>query len=71
MRINARVTDALHLTLDRPLALAPGSRVTVEVMPPDGEADALTWASASLLDRAYGPDEPDYSDAGEPLDAGD
>ena len=69
MRIEAEIKDATHLELRQPLALPAGSRVLVEVVDDelDTERGELLVASSSLLERAYGPDEPDYSEAGEAL----
>ena len=46
-----------------------GSRVVLEIVDPQGytEREEMLVASGSLLERAYGADEPDYSDQGQPL----
>ena len=69
MRIEAEISDATHLVLREPLAIPAGRRVLVEIIEDerDGEREEFLVASAALLERAYGPDEPDYSEAGEPL----
>ncbi|HRQ87252.1 MAG TPA: hypothetical protein PLA50_00520 [Bacteroidia bacterium] len=69
MTVEAEVRDATHLVLTQPLSMAPGSRVVLHVFTTEEDEDrvGMLAASAALLDRAYGSDEPDYSDAGEPL----
>ncbi len=69
MRIEAEIKDPTHLVLRQPLALPVGHRVVVEIIDNemDTERDEFLAASAALLERAYGSDEPDYSEAGEPL----
>ncbi len=46
-----------------------GSRVVLEIVDPeeDTERKEMLLASGALLERAYGTDEPDYSDQGQPL----
>jgi hypothetical protein len=48
-----------------------GSKVVLELLTPEAaiERDDFLTASAALLERAYGEDEPDYSEAGESLSA--
>lgn len=65
MILYAEVTDPTHLTLQSPIALPLGSRLIVEVREPSAEHAEFVDASALLLERAYGEDEPDYSEAGE------
>jgi hypothetical protein len=69
MRIEAEIKDATHLELRQPLTLPPGRRVFVEIVEDDLDTERTEFlaASAALLERAYGSDEPDYSKAGEPL----
>ena len=69
MRIEAEISDSTHLVLRRPLAMPAGSLVVLELIDPGGDTDReeMVAASVALLARAYGPDEPDYSQAGEPL----
>ena len=69
MKIEAEITDPTHLVLRQPLAIPAGRRVVVEVLEAEGNAEREEFlsASAALLERAYGPGEPDYSEAGEPL----
>ncbi len=68
MKIEAEIKDSTHLVLRRPLALPAGRRVFVEVIEEeDAERGEFLAASAALLERAYDSDEPDYSEAGEPL----
>ena len=69
MRIEAEISDSTHLVLKRPLAIPAGSRVVLELIDSEGvtERTEMVAASMGLLERAYGPEEPDYSQAGEPL----
>ena len=69
MRIEAEIEDSRHLVLQEPLKLPVGSKVVLEVLSLEAAAERGDFlaASAALLERAYGKDEPDYSDAGEPL----
>lgn len=69
VRIEAQVTDDQQLLLKSPVPLRAGSRVILEIHPIPGDEEHRFWsaASASLLERGYGPDEPDYSNAGSPL----
>lgn len=67
MRIVAELTDATHLRLELPLSLPPGTRFVVDLNPLDAERQEFMRASSALLERAYGDDEPDYSDAGVPV----
>ncbi len=69
MRVEAEIEDSTHLILQKPLNLPVGSKVVLEVLPPEAalERDGFLAASAALLERAYRENEPDYSDAGEPL----
>ena len=69
MRVEAEISDSTHLVLRRPLAMPVGSRVVLEIVDPQSytEREEMLFASGSLLERAYGTDEPDYSDQGQPL----
>ena len=67
MRVHAEVTDATHLTLCQPMTLPTGTFVVVEIVAADSDRETFLDASASLLERAYGDDEPDYSQAGDAL----
>ncbi|MBC8083186.1 MAG: hypothetical protein H7Z21_08245 [Hymenobacter sp.] len=54
--------DGQHIQLDEPFALKPGSQLLVTVVPAvDAERNAWHQLSAQGLERAYGPDESDYS----------
>jgi hypothetical protein len=48
-----------------PLVIPPGSDLVLTVFPPEGAAESKSWGAlaAGGLTRAYGPDEPDYSEA--------
>lgn len=62
--IEAKVIDATHLELSRPIAAAQGGTVSVAVSEPgeqDGDREQWLVASAGALARAYGPAEPDYA----------
>jgi hypothetical protein len=69
MHLTARVEDATHLVLSEPLPMPRGSIVAVDVRESALVAEHADWiaASGALLDAAYGPDEPDYSECGERL----
>ncbi len=69
MRIEAEIKDPTHLELKEPLALPAGRLIVLEVVAGDGDAERTGFlaASAALLERAFAADEPDYSEAGEPL----
>ncbi len=58
--------DGKHICLDEPSDLAPNTPVLVVVPQPDEEAkDRAEWfaLARAAFARAYGDDEPDYSDA--------
>jgi hypothetical protein len=62
--IEARVVDATHLELTRPIDSPPGGRVVVSVLDPGGEdKDRDEWLSLSSesLASAYGDFEPEYT----------
>ena len=69
MRIEAEVRDATHLILKKPLGMPAGSRVVLDIFESGHGGENEDWAKLSLtmLERAYGLDEPDYSSAGQPL----
>ncbi|MCB1237133.1 MAG: hypothetical protein KDM91_18850 [Verrucomicrobiae bacterium] len=69
MKVEAEISDSTHLVLRQPLAIPAGRRVLVEIIEDDSDLDRGEYlsASAALLERAFGPDEPDYSEAGEAL----
>ena len=56
--------DGETIRLDEPFELLPHTRLMVTVLPPADESDRGSWSSVSVtnLARAYGPDEPDYSE---------
>jgi len=58
--------DGKQICLDEPYPLQPHTRLFVTVVPgesADDERQAWLAASQAWLARAYGEDEPDYSDA--------
>lgn len=62
--IEAQVLDAHHLKLSRRLTLPPGSKIFITITPPEDQAiECRAWSSlaAQQLERAYGDQEPDYS----------
>ncbi|HIG29159.1 MAG TPA: hypothetical protein EYQ50_15775 [Verrucomicrobiales bacterium] len=63
MRIQAEIEDPTHLKLKQPLDAEVGSVIVLEILGTSDRDEFLT-GSSSLLERAYGDDEPDYSEAG-------
>lgn len=62
--VEARVVDATHLELTRPIDTPPGGRVIVSLLDPACEdTDRETWLALSLetLSSAYGDSEPKYT----------
>jgi hypothetical protein len=58
--------DGQQIRLDEPFRLKPNTRLLVTVVPDEtvkAEREAWLAASQESLARAYGDDEPDYSDA--------
>jgi hypothetical protein len=58
--------DGKHICLDEPYELQPDSKLIVSVLSGDTlEDERQAWLAASQagLARAYGDDEPDYSNA--------
>ncbi|MEO5804675.1 MAG: hypothetical protein ABIR24_14210 [Verrucomicrobiota bacterium] len=58
--------DGKQICLDEPIHLAPNTPLIVTVLPADApETERSEWLAASqaAFARAYGEDEPDYSDA--------
>jgi len=66
MPIEAEIEDPTHLRLKRPLDAKVGSVIILEIIEPS-EPDTFSAGAAALLERAYGEDEPDYSQTGEPI----
>jgi hypothetical protein len=58
------VYDGERIKLDEPHELEPNTRLWVTVIPDELERERREWAAFSLqnLARAYGPDEPEYTD---------
>ena len=69
MRIEAEVKDSTHLILKKPLGMPAGSRVVLDIFELGDAGENKDWAklSLSMLERAYGLDEPDYASAGQAL----
>lgn len=69
MHMTAGVEDSTHLVLSEPLPMPRGSIVAVDVHESALVAERADWVAASgaLLEEAYGPNEPDYSECGERL----
>lgn len=62
--VEARVIDATHLELAKPIAALSGKRLLVSVAgSEDTNAERAVWSavSASSMGRAYGESEPEYS----------
>jgi hypothetical protein len=68
MPIQAEIEDATHLKLKQPLDAEVGSVIVLEIVAPS-EREGFGSGAAALLERAYGEEEPDYSQAGEPIPA--
>ena len=68
MQVEAEIEGPTHLRLKRPLQAKVGTVVTIEILDASENDDFLSGASA-LLNRAYGDDEPDYSEEGTPIHA--
>jgi hypothetical protein len=66
MQIQAEIEDSTHLKLRKPLNAEVGSIIFLEIVDEPERADFLAMSAASL-ERAYSDDEPDYSDAGTPI----
>ena len=65
MTIEAEISDSTHLKLLQPIEGQTGDRLTLKII--DLEREEFLEASAAELERAYGDDEPDYSEAGVPI----
>ena len=67
--MEAEVKDATHLILKKPLGMLAGSRVVLDIFESGDTEENKDWArlSLSMLERAYGLDEPAYSSAGQAL----
>ena len=62
--VEARVVDATHLELTKPIDTPPGGKVVVSVLDPAlTDKDRHDWLSLSLeaLASAYGDSEPEYT----------
>ena len=55
--------DGEHVVLDEPFKLQPNAPLLVTVFAPDSERAEWSALGMRNLARAYGPDEPDYSEA--------
>ncbi len=67
MQLHATIEDSTHLRLIRPLDMAVGSLVVLEIVDTT-EDEIFLESSAVILDSAYGADEPDYSESGTPIE---
>jgi len=61
--IEAILDDPTHLTLRCPVNLPIGSALRVVLSTQDDDREVFLQASAALLGQAYGPDEPEYTEA--------
>ncbi|HET6879233.1 MAG TPA: hypothetical protein VFI31_03720 [Pirellulales bacterium] len=63
MAVNIRAHfDGQQILLDEPFPLQPNTKLIVTVLPEEeDERDVWTRFGLQNLERAYGPDEPDYS----------
>jgi len=62
--VEARVMDATHLELARPIDTRPGEKVVVSLLDPareDSERDSWLSISLGTLALAYGDSEPEYN----------
>lgn len=66
MQVEAKIEDPTHLKLMQPLDAEVGSMIVLEIAEASERVEFLS-ASAALLERAYGDEEPDYSNAGTQL----
>ena len=55
--------DGTSIQLDEPFELPVNAQLIVTVLSSDGDRADLAALSAAALNRAYGPNEPEYSDA--------
>ena len=62
MQIVAEIEDSTHLKLAQPLEMVAGTRIVIDIV--DTERDDFMAGASALLERAFGDDEPDYSEAG-------
>lgn len=67
MQVLAEIEDPTHLKLRQQLAARVGSLIVLEIIESSSERDKLLTGSSALLERAYGDDESDYSEAGTPI----
>ncbi len=58
-----RLLTHIILKLDRPIKIAPGSKVIITIETADAVAENQVWylLSSKKLEEAFGMDEPDYS----------
>ena len=70
MRVMPSVTlkahfDGERILLDEPFDLPRNALLLVTVVPPQGNGDHVAWvaASSAALARAFGDDEPEYTQA--------
>ena len=57
--------DGERIQLDEPFDLPRHALLLVTVLPPEGNGDRVAWAAASsaALARAFGDNEPEYTEA--------
>jgi hypothetical protein len=57
--------DGERIQLDEPFDLPRNALLLVTVVPQDGDGDRVAWlaASSAALARAFGDDEPEYTQA--------
>jgi hypothetical protein len=55
--------DGTTIQLDEPFELPVNAQLIVTVLPSDSDRSDWETLSAAGLNRAYGPNEPEYSDA--------
>jgi hypothetical protein len=57
--------DGKHVVLDEPYDLKPDTPIVVTVLPDSAEIERAQWhgLSSSNLERAYGENEPEYTDS--------
>ena len=57
--------DGERIQLDEPFELPRDALLLVTVLPPEGNGDRVAWlaASSAALARAFGDNEPEYTEA--------